>query len=115
MRPQLDLQLKATVNLAAVTGHYRFPLRRRNYDLLRVETQVPRLLIVLDLPQDRDQWITITAEALLLRRRAYWLSLIGCEETQNQASVTVRIPTANVFDVDGLRSLMDRSRRGSIQ
>lgn len=114
MRPQLDLQLKATINLGAAPDHYRFPLRRRNYDLLREETQVPRLLVVLELPRDRDQWITITADALVLRRRAYWLSLIGCKGTTNQSSVTVRIPMTNVFDVDGLRLLMERSREGSI-
>lgn len=114
MRPQLDLQPKATINLGAAPDHYIFPLQRRNYDLLREETQVPRLLVVLELPRDRDQWITITADALVLRRRAYWLSLIGCKGTTNQSSVTVRIPMTNVFDVDGLRLPMERSREGSI-
>ena len=52
MRPALDLQLKATINLrASPDGHYRFPPNRRNYDLLRMETQTPRLLVVLDLPR----------------------------------------------------------------
>ena len=42
MRPALDLQLKATVKLGdSHDGHIRFPLKRRNYDLLRIETQTP--------------------------------------------------------------------------
>lgn len=50
MRPAIELQLKATVHLAASDdGHFRFALKRRNYDLLRIETQTPRLLVVLDL------------------------------------------------------------------
>lgn len=115
-RPAVDLQLKATINLTEPTdGHYRFVLKRRNYDLLCEETQTPRLLVVLDLPRDEGQWITITADELILRRRAYWLNLQGGEETDNQSSVTVRIPMKNVFDVDSLRSLMDQSRRGNIQ
>ena len=121
MRPALDLQLKATINLRASpdgrrkNGHYRFPLNRRNYDLLRMETQTPRLLVVLDLPRKEKRWATITAEKLVMRRRAYWLSLRNCDATDNQSSITVRIPMGNVFDVDNLRVLMDQSRRGSIR
>jgi hypothetical protein len=115
MRPALDLQLKATVNLAeSQDGRYRFPLQRRNYDLLRDETQTPRLLVVLDLPKDEDQWMTITTEELVLRRCAYWLSLKGCAETDNSWSVTVYIPMENVLDVESLRVLMERSRQGGI-
>ena len=116
MRPALDLQLKATVNLrASPDGHYRFPLNRRNYDLLRIETQTPRLLVVLDLPRKEKRWATITAEKLVMRRRAYWLSLRNCDATDNQSSITVRIPMRNVFDVDNLKALMDQSRRGTVR
>ena len=76
MRPALDLQLKATINLTpSPDGHYRFPLNRRDYDLLRMETQTPRLLVVLHLPRNEERWVTIAAEELVMRRRAYWLSL----------------------------------------
>ena len=116
MRPALGLQLKATVNLKAPKdGHFHFPLMRRNYDLLRDATQMPRLLVVLDLPREKERWLTITEDELMLRRRAYWLSLIGLPQTDNEESVTVRIPRSNVFDVEGLRALMDQSREGRIQ
>jgi hypothetical protein len=40
MRPSIGLQLKATVNLGGATdGVFRYPLKRRNYDLLRIPTQ----------------------------------------------------------------------------
>ena len=116
MRPALDLQLKATVNLGAPPdGYFRFPLGRGNYDQLRIDTQTPRLLVVLDLPRDGCEWMTITENELVLRRRAYWLSLRGYEETDNRSSVTVRIPSDNLFDVDGLCALMEQSRNGSVQ
>ena len=116
MRPARDLQLKATINLTlSPDGHYRFPLNRRNYDLLRMETQTPRLLVVLDLPREEEQWVTITADELVLRRRAYWLSVSSYEATDNRSSVTVRVPVKNVFDVASLRTLMDQSRRGAIR
>ena len=73
-RPALDLQLKATADLAEPqAGLLRFRLTIRNYNDLRVETQTPRLLVVLELPQDESQWMTVTTEELVLRRRAYWV------------------------------------------
>lgn len=116
MRPALDLQLKATVNLGeSHDGHFRFPLKRWNDDLLRIETQTPRLLVVLDLPRDEHEWMTITTDELVLRRRAYWLNLKGYEETGNESSITVRIPSKNLFNVESLCTLMDQSRGGTIQ
>ena len=116
MRPALELQLKATVNLGRPQdGCFRFPLKRRNYDLLRVDAQTPRLLMVLDLPRDENLWLTVTADELVMRRSAYWLSLKGQPETDNVESVTVRIPEQNLFDIEGLRMLMEQSRRRVVQ
>ena len=59
--------------------------------------------------------MTVTTEELVLRRRAYWVSLQQRhEEVVSQETVTVRIPEGNVFDVATLRSLMERSRSGDI-
>lgn len=112
--PLIDIQLKATINLGqACDGCFRFPLKRRNYDLLRQEkTMMPRLLVVLDLPKDADQWLEITSRALMLRRAAYWVSLRGSPETLNKTSITIKIPKENLFDVSSLRALMEKAREG---
>ena len=116
MRPALELQLKATINLgeAGSDGCFGFRLKSANHNLLCTPAQTPQLLVVLDLPREREQWMTLTADELILRRRAYWLDLLGEEETSNPSDITVRIPEVNVFDVDGLRHLMERSRNGRI-
>ncbi len=115
MRPSIQIQLKATVNLSpAKEGYFHFALKQRNYELLRVPTSYPRLLVVLDLPKNSDAWLTITADELVMRRRAYWLSLRGAESTNNKSTTTVKIPTTNVFDVAGLQSLMQDAREGRI-
>ncbi len=116
IHPAIDLQLKATVNLGKPGKQgFSFPLRRRNYDLLREATQIPRLLLVLGLPREEDCWLTVTAEQLVLRRAAYWLNLRGMGEPAGETSVTVYLPEENLFDVNALRNLMDQSREGQIR
>lgn len=116
--PSLDLQLKATTELAPERNGYRsFPsLSIKNYDDLRVTTQTPRLLVVLELPRDEPDWMMVTPEELTLRRRAYWLSLQGEEhgEVDNRRTVTVHVPVDQVLDVKMLQTLMERSRNGEI-
>jgi len=116
MRPCLGVQLKATINLAPhKDGTLRYPLKKRNFDLLRVETMVPRILVVLDLPQDEASWLTVTTDELALRKCAYWASLAGQPDPGNPVSVTVTIERRNLFDVQGLVSLMDQARSGAIK
>ena len=115
-RPAVDIQLKATINLGNPSnGFFHYPLRSENYNLLCGQSQTPRLLVVLGLPRDRTKWLTITAEELILRRRAYRLNLRGHDETENKTSITVHIPEQNLFNVDNLRMLMEQSRKGNIQ
>ncbi len=115
-RPALDLQLKATGGFdSSRNGHLPFRLSLKNYGDLRIETQTPRLLVVLELPREEEQWLTVTTEKLVLRRRAYWLSLQrDHRDITDQQTVTVHIPEQNIFDVKTLRNLMERSREGEL-
>ena len=116
LRPALDLQLKATTDLAGGRdGVLRFRLPIKNYRDLHDETQTPRLLVVLELPKEVSRWMTMTTEELVLRRRAYWLSLQrDHKEVLDQTTVTVRIPGKNILDVNTMQDLMERSRVGKI-
>lgn len=115
MRPSLDIQLKATINLGeALEGAYRYTLKRRNYDQLRGQTMVPRILVVLALPAAESQWLSVTPEQLVMRRCAFWASLAGFPETRNNESVTISIQKDNRFDVESLRALMEQARGGAI-
>ena len=115
-RPAINLQVKATTNLGpARGGHISFRLSIKNANDLREDTQTPRLLVVFEMPPDESNWMTVTPEELILRRRAYWLSLQGGNNRQiPQQTVTVSIPTANVLDVAALQRLMEQSRLGKI-
>jgi uncharacterized protein DUF4365 len=109
--PRLELQVKATAQDCVKEDHVVFPLAVKNYNDLKETTMIPRLLVVLVLPPDPLQWLEHTEEGLLTRRCAYWLSLRAMPDTDNKATITIRPPRQNLFNVEGLRSLMDRASR----
>jgi hypothetical protein len=115
MRPSLDIQLKATKNLgSAKDGKFQYPLKRRNYDLLREPTLVPNILVLLALPRNEAEWLTVTPDQLVLRRCAYWASLKGFPERENKDTVTISLEDKNWFDMEGLKALMEQARRGAV-
>src|SRR3954464_6525926 len=72
--PRLDVQLKSTAGQAAVRADaITWRLKRKNYDDLRRETMLPRILVVLVLPPDQASWFDQTEDELTLRKAAYWL------------------------------------------
>jgi len=114
MRPKIDIQLKASINLSQLqTGDFSYQLKAKNYNDLREVTQTPRILVVLSLPRDREEWLLTSPDNLVIRKSAYWVSLRDFPEITN-SSVAVRIPAANVFNVATLQRLMEQSRSGRI-
>lgn len=115
MRPNLHLQLKATINLRKAGDVFKFPLKRKNYDDLRAQTQVPRIIVVLSLPKNEETWVNVSLQKLVLKRSAFWASLKNMPELPDgQQSTTIEIPVENHFDVDGLKRLMQMARTGTV-
>jgi hypothetical protein len=71
--------------------------------------------VVLALPEQETDWLSISAAQLVMRRCAYWVSLADAPETTNQTSVTVLLPEVNRLEIASLRKLMDQSRTGVIR
>lgn len=120
LRPALDLLLQATTLLdPPKAGHAAYSLSLCSYERLRMRTQTPRILIVLDLPRQEDRWSSVNYTELVLRHRAYWLSLKDHdpkdhEGISNMRSVRIDIPTRNLFNAASLQRLMGLSRAGDL-
>jgi hypothetical protein len=113
--PRVEVQLKCTGRDIINNGTLHFPLKVKNYDDLRIEdVLVPRILVVLCVPENMTDWLDHTEEALLLHYCAYWASLRGMAPTLNTASVTIEIPQANVFSAEALSGIMGRVGMGEL-
>ncbi|HEY0076119.1 MAG TPA: DUF4365 domain-containing protein [Abditibacteriaceae bacterium] len=109
----IKFQLKATKLPPVETEtHYSYSLKKAHYDQLRKPRLVSqRILVVLFLPPNFDQWLTHSHEQLLLRRSAYWVSLNGAAPSTNDTSQTVYLPKNQPFSPQSLRDLAARISR----
>ncbi len=104
--PEIKLQLKSTSCINMIGDNIHFSLPVNNYEALRSNSMTPRLLVIFELPTNKDDWIHHTSEELIMRKCTYWVNLSGEPDTQNQSSVTVKIPKQQVLSPDELYQLM---------
>lgn len=113
--PRLELQLKCTARHLVGEHTVDFPLSIKNYEELRpTDFMVPRILVVVVVPDDVALWISHSEEQLLLRHCGYWYSLRGLPSTENTHTVTVKLPRTQVFDVASVVDIMERISNGGL-
>ena len=111
-RARIEFQVKATSRDIIRGDSLRLPITVREYDELRMESWVPRILIVALMPLASEQWLSQSNDGLCLHSSVYWVSLADMPPVSNAATVTVSIPTANVFDRVQLEAMMIRAEAG---
>lgn len=113
--PHLGIQAKCT-ETDNTTGEFcTYDLSLKNYDDLRAtEVHIPAILVLVCVPQDITHWLVDTPEQTALRRCAYWLSLRGHPQSENETSQRVYLPRSQRFTVNALREIMTRLGNGDL-
>lgn len=113
--PRLELQLKCTAAPTPTSDRLSFPLKLKNYDELRAENFViPRILVVVLVPDLADDWLGHSETELCMRRCGYWVSLRGKPATTNTKNIKISIPRQNQFTVQALQAIMQRLSQGQL-
>lgn len=111
--PRLDVQVKATTGDCLRSDHIAFPISIKNYDELRdSHLSVPRILIVVLVPAELEEWTEHSEERLALARCAYWTSLRGSPEVENTHSRTVHLSRSNALNARALDAIFVRLANG---
>lgn len=114
LSPRLELQLKCTSRDVLDSDFVRYPLKLKNYNDLRINALVPRILVVVLVPNNLADWLQQSEEELCMRYCGYWVSLREQAETQNTSTVTVELPRSNQFTVEALRGTIQRISFGGL-
>lgn len=105
--PQIEVQLKCTELDKGCTEFFSFQLPVKNYNDLRGDDLIcPRYLFVLVVPQDSNYWLSYETDHLKIKYKCYWVSLKNLDETNNENSITIKIPRKNLLTAASLKSIM---------
>ena len=105
--PRLELQLKCTEKSDWHGDNLHFVLKLKNYrDLQGDDLVVPRILVVVVVPEDLSLWLKHSEEELALRKCGYWLSLRKAASTGNTSSVVVKLPKRQQFTIEAVKQIM---------
>jgi hypothetical protein len=107
----IKIQLKATIGTPVDDGENLsyFLKEVKRYDDLRTETvSTARILVVLFLPQQSDDWLGHSEAELALRKCAYWQSLRGAPASTNKTGETIYLPKTQMLTPDGIQTLATR-------
>jgi hypothetical protein len=104
---EIHVQVKTGIDLPIVNDAVHFPLDVASYNYLRANVSVRRFLVVMGAHERQDHWVSSSHYGHLMRRAAYWRSLLGAPETANQATVTVSLPRENILTPATLNALME--------
>ncbi len=110
----VHVQLKATIEDPRVKDGKRsyFIQGIDRYNVLRRSTTIPyKILVVLFLPREADDWLNWTPDRLIMQRCAWWESLRGAPASDNATGVTVYLPDSQPFSPEGLYSMMAQLAR----
>ena len=106
-RARLEFQVKCTSQaLLGRDSNLRFSLSLKNYNDLRLDTIIPRLLLVVLVPESPAEWLSLDEQQMVLRRCGYWVSLRNQPDTANTSSVVVTVPRINLLTPEALKTLM---------
>lgn len=111
---KIDVQLKChMVDAIPTEDNFSYALSKKNYDeLRRPDVMAPRILVLLLVPKNMEQWLLIEPEQLIAKYSAYWLNLKGLPESPNNTSVTLSMPKSNIFTVDCLKAIVQNIADG---
>ena len=106
LSPMLDVQLKAHALETPSGETFPFDLTIKNYNDLSARCVVPKILVVLLLPIVEEEWVRCSADALVLKRSAYWMSLRDYPAIDDQGKRRVHVPLSQPFDPPAIARLL---------
>jgi hypothetical protein len=109
--PEISFQLKATVHCEITDGKFKFDLPIKNYQDLKKKHPFPRLLMVLVLPKEHDDWLTVDSEKLIARTCCYWCNILPLEGVENKKMKRIEIYTSNLLTPETLKKLMEKAAK----
>lgn len=108
----LAFQLKCSGSWTMDEENVSYALKSKNYNDLvtRAPEAEGAILILMCLPEEQDQWVTISEEEIVLRRCCYYATLAGDPVPNENSTKTIQIPRSNLLTAENLLVVLEQER-----
>jgi hypothetical protein len=107
----LDFQLKSTVNWALKNNYIEYSVETKTYNDItdrNKDGSIPLVLIIMFLPQVRENWVVICDDDMTFQHSLYWYHTESKIPLSNENSKKlIKIPTANLLTKSSLIKLVN--------
>lgn len=110
-RVAVDVQMKCTSQDVIRQDGLHFSMLRDHYDGLRARGILKKILVVLAVDEEFDDWMAIKPDELLMRGSAYWMGMDGLPPITT-SSTTLILPDKNRFNAEQLLDMLARIGNG---
>jgi len=108
----LEFQVKSTVNWAEDENNISYACPSKNYnDLItrNIDKDVRIILILMCLPEQKEEWINSTLENIVFKKSTFWYSTDSEELLENEDSTkTIYIPKTNILTADTFKDVVNK-------
>ena len=111
---QLDSVLSFQLKSVFSKNHYKFDddgnlvysLKIKNYEDLIIGSNVDKYLLVMILPENKDEWVEISFNELSIKKNMYFISLKNMPHSSNKHTIDIKIPKDNLLNSNTLDILL---------
>jgi hypothetical protein len=113
----IGVQLKSTTikGVKEVGDDYLYKFKAKNYNDLVSDQSYPQFLMLLVLPEERDDWFFQSDEQMRLKKCMYYKDFFNLKETNNTSTVSILISKKNICTADNIEKLMIEYEKGYIK
>jgi hypothetical protein len=109
---EIDVQLKSVrTNLTINDGKISYSIPSDQYKKYTQKSTTQLLFILFCLPENQDEWLTLTEDELVLKKCAYWTGVKNAPLC-NRDSITIYIPQKNLLSVAQLQTIVNDISNG---
>lgn len=85
-----------------------YKLKAKNYNDLCMTSIIPRILVLLVLPEDSNSWVNCSVDELIIKGKMYWTEFSGADTTSNKSTISVEISKSNILNSDAMLRILEK-------
>lgn len=114
---QISVQLKSTSSKSQYNikeNEIIYEFKVKNYNDLCIAATMPSMLALLILSEKEEEWINWATNELMINGKMYWLSLQSNKLTENNDSISIKIPKENILNNVTIEQLIEKAAKEGV-